>query len=148
MVDTLIGGTWTPADSGAAEEVTSPFDGATVGVVPVAGSKEVEAALVAAEAGAAVRRATPAHERMRTLFRAAELADLRAARTARLISAETGKTITEAAGEAGRSGDIIRLAAGAGVCWDVAPAEVAEQPNVAALRTEYEAGLAERRWFG
>ena len=37
---------------------------------------------------------------------------------------------------------------GAGVWWDVAPAEVAEQPAVAALRTEYEAGLAGQRWFG
>nr|WSY56929.1 3D-(3,5/4)-trihydroxycyclohexane-1,2-dione acylhydrolase (decyclizing) [Streptomyces sp. NBC_00886] len=37
---------------------------------------------------------------------------------------------------------------GAGVWWDVAPAEVAEQPTVAALRAEYEAGLAEQRWFG
>jgi len=123
MVDMLIGGTWTPALSGAAEEVTSPFDGAAVGAVPVAGLKDVEAALAAAEAGAAVWRATPAHERMRILFRAAVLADRRAAETARLISAETGKTITEATGEAGRSGDIIRLAAfeGAHLYGDTLP---------------------------
>ncbi|MGW7546466.1 aldehyde dehydrogenase family protein [Streptomyces sp. NPDC054770] len=123
MVDMLIGGTWTPALSGAAEEVTSPFDGAAVGVVPVAGVKDVEAALAAAEAGAAVWRATPAHERMRILFDAAKLADRRAAETARLISAETGKTITEATGEAGRSGDIIRLAAfeGAHLYGDTLP---------------------------
>ncbi|WP_329316385.1 aldehyde dehydrogenase family protein [Streptomyces sp. NBC_01262] len=123
MVDMLIGGAWTPAASGAAEEVTSPFDGAAVGAVPVAGLKDVEAALSAAEAGAAVWRATPAHERMRILFRAAELADQRAAETARLISAETGKTITEATGEAGRSGDIIRLAAfeGAHLYGDTLP---------------------------
>ncbi|WP_019067968.1 aldehyde dehydrogenase family protein [Streptomyces hokutonensis] len=123
MVDMLIGGTWTPALSGVAEEVTSPFDGAAVGTVPVAGPKDVEAALAAAEAGAAVWRATPAHERMRILFRAAVLADRRAAETARLISAETGKTITEATGEAGRSGDIIRLAAfeGAHLYGDTLP---------------------------
>ncbi|MEU9958728.1 aldehyde dehydrogenase family protein [Streptomyces sp. NPDC050982] len=123
MVDMLIGGTWTPALSGAVEEVTSPFDGAAVGAVPVAGVKDVESALAAAEAGAAVWRATPAHERMRILFRAAVLADRRAAETARLISAETGKTITEATGEAGRSGDIIRLAAfeGAHLYGDTLP---------------------------
>nr|WSY56930.1 aldehyde dehydrogenase family protein [Streptomyces sp. NBC_00886] len=123
MVDMLIGGTWTPALSGEAEEVTSPFDGAAVGAVPVAGLKDVEAALAAAEAGAAVWRATPAHERMQILFRAAVLADRRAAETARLISAETGKTITEATGEAGRSGDIIRLAAfeGAHLYGDTLP---------------------------
>jgi 3D-(3,5/4)-trihydroxycyclohexane-1,2-dione acylhydrolase (decyclizing) len=37
---------------------------------------------------------------------------------------------------------------GAGVWWDVAPAEVAEQDAVAGLRAEYEAGLATQRWYG
>jgi 3D-(3,5/4)-trihydroxycyclohexane-1,2-dione acylhydrolase (decyclizing) len=37
---------------------------------------------------------------------------------------------------------------GAGVWWDVAPAEVADQEMVAQLRAEYEAGLASQRWFG
>jgi acyl-CoA reductase-like NAD-dependent aldehyde dehydrogenase len=108
----LIGGRWRPAaGSGQTEEVTSPYDGSVVGTVPVAGSDDVEAALSAAERGATTWRRTPAHERMRILLRAAELADQRAAETARTISAETGKTITEATTEAGRSGELIRLAA-------------------------------------
>jgi 3D-(3,5/4)-trihydroxycyclohexane-1,2-dione acylhydrolase (decyclizing) len=37
---------------------------------------------------------------------------------------------------------------GAGVWWDVAPAEVAEQEAVAALRAGYEDGLALQRWHG
>jgi 3D-(3,5/4)-trihydroxycyclohexane-1,2-dione acylhydrolase (decyclizing) len=37
---------------------------------------------------------------------------------------------------------------GAGVWWDVAPAEVAEQEAVARLRAEYEDGLATQRWHG
>jgi 3D-(3,5/4)-trihydroxycyclohexane-1,2-dione acylhydrolase (decyclizing) len=37
---------------------------------------------------------------------------------------------------------------GAGVWWDVAPAEVAEQEAVAALRVGYEDGLALQRWHG
>ncbi len=37
---------------------------------------------------------------------------------------------------------------GAGVWWDVAPAEVSDQEAVAELRAEYEAGLASQRWFG
>lgn len=48
---------------------------------------------------------------MTILLRAAELADQRAATIAQTISAESGKTITEATGEASRSGDLIRLAA-------------------------------------
>src|SRR5690348_12743732 len=109
-MEMLIGGTWRPAASGRAEEVTSPFDGAVAGTVPVAGPEDVRAALDRAEAGAAAWRRTPAHERMRVLLRAAELADERAEATAQLISAEAGKTITEATGEASRSGDLIRLA--------------------------------------
>jgi len=35
---------------------------------------------------------------------------------------------------------------GAGVWWDVAPAEVSTDLGV--LRAEYEAGLAGQRWFG
>ena len=95
----------------AVEEVTSPFDGSVVGTVPVATVEDVDAALAAAQAGAERWRRTPAHERMRVLLRAAELADDRAEETARLISGECGKTITEAQGEASRSGDLIRLAA-------------------------------------
>jgi acyl-CoA reductase-like NAD-dependent aldehyde dehydrogenase len=108
----LIGGRWRPAaGSGRREDVTSPYDGSVVGTVPVAGADDVEAALGAAEHGAHTWRHTPAHERMRILLRAAELADERAAEIARTINAETGKTITEATTEAGRSGELIRLAA-------------------------------------
>jgi 3D-(3,5/4)-trihydroxycyclohexane-1,2-dione acylhydrolase (decyclizing) len=32
------------------------------------------------------------------------------------------------------------------VWWDVAPAEVSTQPWVAAIRTDYEAGLSTQRW--
>src|SRR6201994_611269 len=110
-MDMLIGGTWRAAADGRAEEVTSPFDGAVVGTVPVAGPDDVRAALDRAEAGAVTWRRTPAHERMRILLRAAELADDRAEETAQIISAEAGKTITEARGEASRSGDLIRLSA-------------------------------------
>jgi 3D-(3,5/4)-trihydroxycyclohexane-1,2-dione acylhydrolase (decyclizing) len=37
---------------------------------------------------------------------------------------------------------------GAGVWWDVAPAEVSEQPGVAELRAGYEQGLTLQRWHG
>jgi acyl-CoA reductase-like NAD-dependent aldehyde dehydrogenase len=107
----LVGGSWRSAKTGVSEDVTSPYDGSVVGTVPVAGPDDVEAALAAAEAGAARWRRTPAHERMRILLRAAQLADDRADEIARMISSEVGKTITEATGEASRSGEIIRLAA-------------------------------------
>jgi len=110
-MEMLIGGRWQPAASGRTEDVTSPFDGSVTGTVPVADGSDVRAALDGAEIGAVTWRRTPAHERMRILLRAAELADERAEETAQVISLEAGKTITEARGEAARSGDLIRLAA-------------------------------------
>src|SRR3954452_2731931 len=107
----LVGGQWVPSRSGQTEEVRSPYDGTVVGVVPTGGLEDVDAALAAAERGATIWRQTPAHERMRILLKAAELADERTADIARIISAENGKTITEATTEAGRSGDLIRLSA-------------------------------------
>ena len=110
-MELLLGGQWTAARSGREEDVTSPFDGAVVGSVPMAGVADVDAALAAAVAGAKVWRNTPGHERMRILLGAATLADQRAEAVAQTISAEAGKSITEARGEASRSGEMIRLAA-------------------------------------
>src|SRR5690242_12223543 len=107
----LIGGQWTAAQSGRVQEVTSPFDGAVAGSVPMAGVADVDAALTSAVAGAKVWRDTPGHERMRILLQAATLADERAEAIAQTISAEAGKSITEARGEASRSGEMVRLAA-------------------------------------
>jgi acyl-CoA reductase-like NAD-dependent aldehyde dehydrogenase len=111
QMEMLIGGRWQPARSDRTEDVTSPFDGTVIGTVPVADIADVRVALERAEAGADIWRRTPAHERMRILLRAADLADERAEQIAQIISAEAGKTITEAGGEAARSGDLIRLAA-------------------------------------
>lgn len=107
----LIGGDWVPAASGLVESVRSPFSGEVVGEVAVAGIEDVDRALTAAEAGAARWRATPAHERMAVMLAAAALADERAEEIAQIISSENGKSLIEARGEAGRSGEIIRLAA-------------------------------------
>jgi 3D-(3,5/4)-trihydroxycyclohexane-1,2-dione acylhydrolase (decyclizing) len=37
---------------------------------------------------------------------------------------------------------------GAGVWWDVAPAEVSVREEIAPLRAEYADGLRTQRWFG
>ncbi|RKR30562.1 aldehyde dehydrogenase family protein [Arthrobacter oryzae] len=107
----LIAGTWRGAADGRSEEVRSPFDGRIIDTVPVATVEDAQAALDRAEIGAHLQRTTPAHVRVDILLRAAALADERAEDIAQTISAETGKPITEARGEASRSGNIIRLAA-------------------------------------
>ncbi len=119
----LVGGEWREALSGRIEEITSPFDGAVVATVPRAGVDDAGAAVTAAEVGAVIWRRTPAHERMRILLRAAQLIDDRAEQIAQTITAENGKTIGEARVEAGRSGELVRLAAfeGANLCGQTLP---------------------------
>lgn len=119
----LVSGTWRDSSSGRQEEVRSPFDGHVVDLVPIATPEDAMAALDGAEVGARVQRNLPAHARAEILQRAAALADERAEDIARTITAETGKPITEARGEAGRAGDIIRLAAyeGAQLYGDTLP---------------------------
>ncbi len=106
----LIAGEWVPSADGRAEEICSPYDGRVVGQTAVAGISDVDKALAAAEHGAAVWRETPAYARFDVLMRAAALVDERVEAIAALLSAENGKTITEARGEVGRAGDMIRLA--------------------------------------
>ena len=110
-MEMLLAGEWRGAGDGATEMVRSPYDGRPAGSVPVATIDDAAAAIDDAEAAARVQRETPAHERVAVLLRAADLADQRAEDIAQTISAETGKPISEARGEASRSGAIIRLAA-------------------------------------
>jgi glyceraldehyde-3-phosphate dehydrogenase (NADP+) len=107
----LIGGAWVEAAAGEREDVSSPFDGHVVGNVPVARAADATRAIDAAVSGFARWRRTPAHERAAILMRAAALADERAEDIAQIMSGENGKSLVEARGEAGRSGEIIRLSA-------------------------------------
>lgn len=106
----LIAGEWVPSTGGRVEEVRSPYDGRVVGQAAIADASDADKALAAAEHGAAEWRETPAHARHDVLLRAAALVDERTEAIASLLSAENGKTITEARGEVGRAGDMIRLA--------------------------------------
>jgi glyceraldehyde-3-phosphate dehydrogenase (NADP+) len=106
----LIDGEWVPSTGGRVEEIRSPYDGRVVGQAALADLSDADKALAAAEHGAAVWRETPAHARFDILMRAATLVEDRAESIAALLSAENGKTITEARGEVGRAADMIRLA--------------------------------------
>ena len=107
----LIGGEWVPAVAGETEHVTSPFNGDIVGEVALARPADASLAIDAAVRGFDVWRRTAAHARFAILTRAAQIADERAEDMAQIMSRENGKSLVESRGEAGRSGDIIRLAA-------------------------------------
>lgn len=107
----LINGEWVASSNGESDDVRSPFNSELVGSVPRATTADADRAIAAAERGFRRWSRTPAHQRVAILNAAAALADERIPEFARLISAENGKSQVEALGEAGRSGDIIRLAA-------------------------------------
>lgn len=105
----FVAGEWT--EGRAQEEVRNPYSGEVVDTVPVAGKDDARRALDTAVAGARAQRMTTGYDRQVILHRAATLADQRVEQLARTISAESGKTLAEAMGEASRAGEILRLSA-------------------------------------
>ena len=107
----LIGGTWQAAANGRTEDVTSPFDGTVTGTVPVAGPDDVRAAVDRAEAARSPGGVRPPTSGCGSCSARPNWPTSAPSRSRRSSAPRPGKTITEARGEAARSGDLIRLAA-------------------------------------
>ena len=107
-----VAGEWTSAAS--EDEIRNPWSGETVDTVPRATAADVDAALAAAVEGARAMRRLPAHERVAILERAADLMEDACEEIARTITAEEGKPLSEATGEAQRGPALFRLAAAEG----------------------------------
>src|SRR3954470_19726490 len=89
-----ICGEWVPAD--ACDDVTLPYDGSTVGVVPRGDAKHVQKAVAAAQQGARLMRKLTNYERADLLLKIAELLRRDHADFAHIISSESGKPMKEA----------------------------------------------------
>ncbi len=124
-MDMLIGGQWVSKD--VVREICSPFDGTVVDTVPAADADDVRAAIDAAEQGAHVMAAMPAHQRCELLRRASQLLADRQEEIAQLLVGEVGKTIREARGEAARPPAIFDLCADAArhIAGEVIPFDAA-----------------------
>ncbi|MFF9775326.1 aldehyde dehydrogenase family protein [Streptomyces sp. NPDC013978] len=92
-------------------DVTSPWDGRSVGRVSVPTDEQVEEAVAAAYAVRDELAATPAHVRAAVLDRVSRRLVERTEEIAQLISAENGKPIKWARGEVGRAVSVFRFAA-------------------------------------
>ncbi|QGV78213.1 aldehyde dehydrogenase family protein [Streptomyces ficellus] len=92
-------------------DVTSPWDGRTVGRVSVPTEAQVEEAVAAAHAVIDEFAATPAHVRAAALDHVSKRLAERTEEIAQLISAENGKPIKWARGEVGRAVSVFRFAA-------------------------------------
>jgi malonate-semialdehyde dehydrogenase (acetylating) / methylmalonate-semialdehyde dehydrogenase len=108
-----IAGRAQPGASGRAGEVFDPSRGAVAARVALASDGEVDAAVRAARAAFPAWAATPALKRARVLFRFKELLESRRAELARVIAAEHGKLISDAAGEVTRGLEVVEFACGA-----------------------------------
>src|SRR5919202_4854195 len=103
----FVGGRW--RDAGRELENRNPArPDAVVSTHALAGPAEVDEAYAAARAAAPGWRRTPPLQRGQVLFRAAELLEQRAEAIAAELTAEEGKTLPEARGEADRPAALLR----------------------------------------
>ena len=91
-------------------DVINPFTGIKIGDVPGGGAAEIDAAVRSARIGATAMRALPLHRRAAILAEAGRRLAGESETLARLITAESGKTIRESRAEVGRAASIFQLA--------------------------------------
>ncbi|KAF0210854.1 MAG: succinic semialdehyde [Methylocystaceae bacterium] len=96
---TLIGGRWVGADSGATFAVNNPATGAVLGQVPDMGAAETRRAIESSARALPSWRDRAAKERAHIMRRWFELIMADQERLARIITAEMGKPLAEARGE-------------------------------------------------
>jgi malonate-semialdehyde dehydrogenase (acetylating)/methylmalonate-semialdehyde dehydrogenase len=107
-----IGGKPFAGESGRRGEIYEPASGRVAGIVDFAGDREVDAAVAAAKAAFPGWRDASLSQRTKVLFRFRELVDAHRAELARLISAEHGKVVSDAAGEVARGLEVVEFACG------------------------------------
>jgi malonate-semialdehyde dehydrogenase (acetylating) / methylmalonate-semialdehyde dehydrogenase len=92
--------------------VTNPATGAVTGRVPLASSHDVDMVVDRARAAFEEWREVPLNRRARVLFAFRELLEARAGELARVITAEHGKVVSDAAGEVSRGAEVVEFACG------------------------------------
>ena len=105
----LIAGEWVATEK--ALPVLNPYDESVITDVPIATEAVLDAAIAAAEAGAADMRRLPAHTRSAILTKAAGLLEERSDEFTESIIAEAGKPRKYAAAETSRAVETLRFAA-------------------------------------
>jgi succinate-semialdehyde dehydrogenase/glutarate-semialdehyde dehydrogenase len=111
----LIANQWVDAADGKTLDVLNPATGEVIGRVACAGTRDLDRALEAAQAGFDAWRRVPAFERAATMRRAAALLRERAEDIARILTLEQGKPLAEARGETLAGAQIIEWFADEGM---------------------------------
>jgi succinate-semialdehyde dehydrogenase / glutarate-semialdehyde dehydrogenase len=108
QTDLFVGGRWRPATDGARLRVHDPADGGTLAEVADAAPADALEAVAAAHAAAAGWAARAPRDRAEVLRRGFELMRAREDEIARTITAEMGKPLSEARGEAAYAAEFLR----------------------------------------
>lgn len=95
----LIGNEWQDASSGETIDVINPATNETIATVPNSTEEDVNKAVLCAEKAQKKWANMPMHERGRILERYVEIVEKNAVALSKLLSAETGKPVTEAKAE-------------------------------------------------
>jgi acyl-CoA reductase-like NAD-dependent aldehyde dehydrogenase len=97
----FINGRW--IEEGAIQEIKTPFDGAAVGVVTLAGPRQIEAAIAASVRAFEVTRKLPVFKRQEILRAVSSKIQEKREQFARIIALEAGKPIKTARAEVDRA---------------------------------------------
>ncbi|HUI75958.1 MAG TPA: CoA-acylating methylmalonate-semialdehyde dehydrogenase [Candidatus Acidoferrum sp.] len=108
----FIGGHWTASKSTNWQDVVNPATAAVLAKVPLAEAAEVNAAVEAAAAAFPEWRRTPPEDRIQPLFKLKVLLEEHIDELSRSITAENGKTFTEAKAEWRRAIENVEVACG------------------------------------
>jgi malonate-semialdehyde dehydrogenase (acetylating) / methylmalonate-semialdehyde dehydrogenase len=107
-----IDGAPVAGEGGRSSPVFNPATGVQTGILPLADSGTVDRAVAAARAAFPAWAATPPLRRARVMFKLRELLDTNADRLADQITAEHGKTHSDALGEVARGIEVVEFACG------------------------------------
>ena len=107
-----VNGEWLRSAASESIEVFNPATADVLATVPLAGTKEVDAAVAAASAAFPGWRRTPPQDRIQYLFQFKRLLEQHANEIARLITTENGKTLAEARAELQRGIENVEVACG------------------------------------
>ncbi len=107
-----IGGARVPGSGAASSAVFNPATGAQTGLLPLADAAQVDAAVQAAQAAFPAWAATPPQKRARVMFKLRDILEARADELAAQITAEHGKTHSDALGEVSRGLEVVEFACG------------------------------------
>jgi malonate-semialdehyde dehydrogenase (acetylating) / methylmalonate-semialdehyde dehydrogenase len=108
----FVGGEWRAARGRQLLDVVNPATQKVIARVPASTADDVDQAVKVAAAAFPAWRSTPPEDRIQYLFRLKELLEKHLDELGRLISAENGKTLTEAKGELRRAIENVEVACG------------------------------------